>query len=496
MTTSERVTTATHASVHATGRRPGAALACVVLVVALLVRAPIAEDWDGLGFVSAVKTFDLAAFSPHPPGYPVYVAVLRLAALLFRDPALAGAVVSAVSGALCAYYTFSILAPRVGLIPAWCGASCGALGSLVLRAASQVGTEALGLAFLLLALSLAQSGPADDVRPDPGARQRTAMWVGLVCGLGLGVRLSWWPLYLGMLALVMRRALPRAFTGLFVGVLAWAVPLALFVGPRRLIGLLAAHGEGHAQRFGRTLLHDGDVGGHLAALARDLIADGLGVDLSALGLGIAVVAALGFARFVSMWANGALRPPTALALALLSYGVFVLVFQNVIESPRHLIPIVYAGCVAAGVGLSASSPRLAGRAAHAPSIMGALLALLLGARGASDARARAAEPPLGAQVVAFARAQPGFEVGDVAIFGGDSARFAIVAGLPGGYAESVGDVGLALGSMQRLPATTLVTSELVSDPRLRSLPVEKTVCRPARLDRRHGCLRIYKLTSR
>lgn len=476
----------------------GIAIACAVLLLELLVRAPGPEDWDGIGFVSSVRTFDLAAFSPHPPGYPVYVALLRVVSWVVGDPALAGAVLSALAAALCAHCTFRLLALRLGPHVAAVGALCGAAPSLLLRSGSQVGTEATALAFLMGAIFFALRQP-EAPRPDRDAARRAALLFGLLAGLGLGVRLSWWPLFAGVLVLARPHARIRALASAGVGVLAWAIPLAIVVGPGHLVTLLAAHGEGHAQRFGRTLLHDGDVTGHLAAVARDMVADGLGVDVTALGLAIALLAALGLARFVRLWANGALMPRTSIALALLAYGVFVLLFQNVIESPRHLLPVVYAVGAAAGVAIAVPWQASA-RGVSVGRALGTALVVLLLLRGMSDARARSIEPPLGAQVVSLARAEPvapgGLERGEVAIFGGDSARFAIAAGIPGGYAENLGDVTLGLGSMQRLPTSVLVTSEVEVDGRGRALVRVATVCRPPRLDRKHHCLDVYRLNPR
>jgi hypothetical protein len=447
------------------------AIATLVLALALLVRAPGPEDWDGIGFLSSITRFDLAAFSPHPPGYPVYVVLLRAVAAVVRDATFAGALLSALAVALCAHCTFRILEPRVGIFGAAVGALAGAAPSLLLRSGSQVGTEATALAFLVGAVFF-------------GLREtrRAAITLGVLVALGVGVRLSWWPLFLGVLALAPKPARIPALLASIVAGLSWSAPLALVVGPRALVTLLTAHGEGHAQRFGRTLLHDGDVVGHAAALARDLTADGLGIDATPLGLAIAVVAVIGAARFVTLWANGVLVPRTSIVLSLLAYALFVFLFQNVIESPRHLVPIVYACSVAAGVALarSWSSPVLT----RATPVAFVVLLLL---RGTSDARARTTEPPLGAQIVALATRDGGT---NAAIFGGDSARFAIAAGVAGGYAENLGDVTLALGGMQHLPATVFVTSEVHIDARL---PRVATVCRPPRLDRKHRCLDVYEL---
>src|SRR5690348_14579429 len=54
-------------------------------------RPHAADSWDEVGFMRAVHDFDLAAFQPHFPGYPVYVALCKLV----RVPALVSATASA-----------------------------------------------------------------------------------------------------------------------------------------------------------------------------------------------------------------------------------------------------------------------------------------------------------------------------------------------------------------------------------------------------------------
>ena len=56
-----------------------------LLLLLLAVSAPPwPDDWDGLGFLASIKKFDMDHFAPHPPGYPVYVALLR--ASLYYPP--------------------------------------------------------------------------------------------------------------------------------------------------------------------------------------------------------------------------------------------------------------------------------------------------------------------------------------------------------------------------------------------------------------------------
>ena len=56
------------------------------------------DDWDGLGFLSSVRHFDLKTFAPHPPGYPVYVALLKVASVISLDPIDAARVVAGMTG--------------------------------------------------------------------------------------------------------------------------------------------------------------------------------------------------------------------------------------------------------------------------------------------------------------------------------------------------------------------------------------------------------------
>jgi protease I len=60
------------------------------------------DDYDAIGFVLALDDYDLGRMQPHPPGYPVYVALGRAAHVLVGSPLAAATLVSAVSAAVTA----------------------------------------------------------------------------------------------------------------------------------------------------------------------------------------------------------------------------------------------------------------------------------------------------------------------------------------------------------------------------------------------------------
>src|ERR671912_1163157 len=62
--------------------RPVAWLAGLALIFALAhvpFLAPSLEDIDSVNFALGVRDFDVAAHRPHPPGYPVYIFLGKIA---------------------------------------------------------------------------------------------------------------------------------------------------------------------------------------------------------------------------------------------------------------------------------------------------------------------------------------------------------------------------------------------------------------------------------
>ena len=76
----------------------------LLLIVALLLYLPLMscslDEWDSYNFAFALKAYDVLRHQPHPPGYPLYVFVGRIALYLVGNPLTALTIVSAISGAL------------------------------------------------------------------------------------------------------------------------------------------------------------------------------------------------------------------------------------------------------------------------------------------------------------------------------------------------------------------------------------------------------------
>jgi hypothetical protein len=447
------------------------------------------DDWDGIGFVESVRDFDVARFRPHPPGYPVYVALLRVAAPFVSTP-MRACVLVAVASAIVGVAFVWAAASRAGERAAWMTAILVAIAPGVWRACSGVGSEAPALACAaacvwgLLASRTAKFGPP--------------LWgwiaLGVGAGLGLGVRLSWTPIYLGALAVAPRGSRLRAWTAAGAACLAWAVPFVACEGPRRLVGLYAEHFAGHSARWGGTIVtQPGNV--RLLWLARDLFIDGEGMGGDWLGLLIGALVAIASVQAVIAWRTTGARGAAKTTALVLPYAVWIGIGQNLRDQPRHVLPLV--ALVAAGMALPAAVTRAALPVACA-------LAMALSVRTAVDAHARRTIPPAGQQLVDLARQQP--LPNRLAVFGGASARFFETTELAANAmaAGSLGDILMDLTRADELPTRVWVTSEVggVTEspwplilPRAEgdtaTLEPVANLCRPPRIDRRMPCLGVF-----
>jgi hypothetical protein len=428
------------------------------------------DDWDGLGFVAAVRAFDMDHFAPHAPGYPVYVAMLKVAAAIVRDPFRAAIAVSVLCGVGAAAFAYGAAARTFGRARGVAMSLAVVATPLAWRSASGVACES---AALLFALACAF-----------GLAQRRGLVLGLAAGLGMGARLSWAPLYLALALLTPRGTRARAAAGLALGVIAWVVPLVLVVGARHLEVLYATHLAGHTLRWGGTAIADPGAS-RIGYFFRDVLVDGLGVGDDGLGLVIAFLAAVVGGYGLIEWRRTGFRHWQRVALALGPYAAWIALGQNLRQQPRHALPIVVA--LAAAIALAAFDSERTRR-------LGVALASLLFARTAQDAWARKETPPAGAQIVNAVRELP--RPDRTLVFGGPSVRFFEDTDLApfARAAGTWGDVRIALGRANELPARVLVTSEIEAE-RAPPYPTRpwRTFCRPERIERRAPCVRVVEL---
>lgn len=412
-----------------------AGLAVAVLASRLPWLPTALVDHDAVNFARGLSDFDLAAHSPHFPGYPVFMALARLAHLAGLPEAAALALPGMVAAALAAAAVLVVVQRRSGSPAAWVTAGIYATLPGPWLADMTPLSDSLGLHGVTLVLLAAAYG---------GPRARIAAAAGV--GLLLGVRLSWAPLLapLGLLGLWRSGDARERATQLVAGgaaVLAWLIPLTIAAGGAgALLEVALTFTGGHLTTWGNTALSAGadGPGGRLAAMAWNLF-------VHATGVGALLLIPLAATR-------GSARPDWTLLTLAVPYLLWILLAQNP-DKPRHVLPLIPLLVLLAAPGVATWAGRL-GRYRGALALAPALVLAATAPRLATVA----AELPAPLQAVRWVTAHHSPE--HLQIYAGDD------AGLWRWYAPAwrsvmvrgAGDIERDARERGNTPGTVLVTS--------------------------------------
>ncbi|WP_331119254.1 glycosyltransferase family 39 protein [Archangium sp.] len=331
-------------------------------VVARVLALPrLLPDLDAVNFARSLNGFDLAAQAPHFPGYPVYVALARLASAAGAPEVLALTLPGLVLGALAIGVLGLVLRPYLGATGALVGAALLALLPLPVLFGAIPGSDGTGLALLVLA-ACAVLGASDSA-------PRAAVLAGALVGVALGARPSFLPALLGLALVVPRGRRLAALVGSGLGVAAWFLPLVVLTGPAELVRIGSGFLRGHAGEWGGTVAVRPELGWRLEHFGFDILAAGFGLPWPGLGNEVLPVQAgrlllaLGLGATLVVLVRSALRGALStgerrvalLALALgVPYGAWMFLGQNLLKA-RHALPVVLALALLMAVGMAVLS---------------------------------------------------------------------------------------------------------------------------------------------
>ncbi len=341
-----------------------AALALLFLAAHLLFLPPTLEDIDSINFALGVADFDVARHQPHPPGYPVFIALGKASTGLLRAAGVPApeprglAILSAFSGAALIAFLF-VLFRALGARPSPAdsarrdeatGVSRGrevggewlALWATVFTACSPLFwftalrplSDMTGLALAVAAQALIVSAIARQ-----GA-SRELILGGFIAGLAIGIRsqtllltapLLGLALVMPQLGLRLKDRVAAAGAAIIGGVV-WGIPLIVASGG--LVSYAAALGTQAGEDFSGVVML---WRVHTARAALDAILSSFLWPWGCLVVGgiVMAIAAVGCARLA--W-----RTPRTLGLLLVAfvpYAIFHLLFQETV-TVRYALPLV------------------------------------------------------------------------------------------------------------------------------------------------------------
>jgi hypothetical protein len=314
--------------------RPVAATLAIVFLAAHLPFLPASpEDLDSINFALGLRHFDVARHQPHPPGYPVYIAIGKVVHAVVPAEVRALSAVSSLAGGL---GVLALLALFSRIDPGWPGRwSMAAVlvtttSPLYWFTAARPLSDVPGLAAALAVQAFTLSAA--------GAPRLIAASV--LAGLATGLRSQVGCLTVPLLVFVVLRhpapgrvrRLAGAVAGFLAGCALWALPLvALNGGPASYWRALFA--QGAEDLAGVQMLWTTPTLRQLAlALYYAFVAPWAAWQIAA---GVLVLAVSG----VAIMYRRAAGPLTILAVAFVPYFVFDVLFQETVTT-RYALPLV------------------------------------------------------------------------------------------------------------------------------------------------------------
>lgn len=370
-----------------------AALALVFALAHVPFLAPSLEDIDSVNFALGVRDFDVASHRPHPPGYPVYIALGKTAAAIVgvtsasapsMIEAKALSVLSLLAG-LCAivalYKVFASLGDALSAIAATALTVCCPLfWYMAVRPMSDLPGLAAALASqacLLAAWRHQRPGADGDRRLAPAAMAASGRMIvagAFIAALAIGVRSQTMWLTLPLLVVVLFDRIGRGVAGaligvtvmLFTGGLVWGLPLLVASGGPQ--AYLAALGTQAGEDFtsGEMLYTNPSPRAAAFALIRTFVHPW---DSPALAAVVLVLAAAGVVQVV-MRDRRSLAPLLAMSGP---YLAFHLLLQDT-SFVRYALPLVPPAAFLAMRGVALFSTSAVPVAAAAISVAGVAVA--------------------------------------------------------------------------------------------------------------------------
>jgi hypothetical protein len=329
-------------------------LASVVLSVVLVIRLPFIGDfpdgWDGADFILGIQKFDIHQQRPHFPGYPVYMLLAKAFKAVGFSYHPAALLPGLVMQCLMIFFlwikrdsrnSFSWFDKITLLVLLLCHPMIS-LWSL------KVGTETLGNSLLVICTIFF---PA--FYRQPGEKKDSFFLHGILFGLLLGVRLSYWPFLISFFGLALFLQVGRSnildmIKGNICGIGVWLIPLIFISGGPYFYITAKKFIYGHFFRWGNTAFTFSAMGARLKLFIWACLTHALAgpwKDLSWIryisglfGFGLALY---GFIFY----------PKKKLILFMvLPYLVWLFFFQN-LTHPRHFYPLALAFIWCCMVGL-------------------------------------------------------------------------------------------------------------------------------------------------
>ncbi len=320
------------------------ALSVVFLVLYLSTLSMTLEEEDSAHFALALTDFNVTKYQPHPPGFPVYVALGKAFFSLTGNGVTALTSMSAVFGALSFLVTYLLFREMAGREKAIAASLLTAVTPLFWLNSLKALSDMAGLFFVLLALLMMYKYMRN-------GSSMLFLTSAFLSGISLGVRIhSAFILIPVMLCVTFTRKSDfrtnlNASMLFAMGALAWFIPILIMTGPGNYLSVAFSQLGERVGRPEMSLIGTGSLPSDSLAKAGETIYyflfGGYGINLGGMGiLSIVLLSVMVLLMILSVklfdWKNPNLRFVFS-ALVLYIPVVFIMLPAS---NPRYFLALV------------------------------------------------------------------------------------------------------------------------------------------------------------
>lgn len=306
---------------------------------------------DSIDFALGLRDYDISLHQPHFPGYPVYLFFSWLCLKLLHREVWALMMPGILFGSLTIYPLYALAIKMFSQRVAILTAGLYILNPLCWLQAERPTSDATGMFFIIVSACFLYR--VVDIHNNSSAgKGRYLFWGCLVLGLGLGVRLSYFPFAAMGIGITFYITIKRVYMnargifyglfGFFIGVCLWLIPQISYVGlySFRLNGFSFV--QGHFSDWGGSVFTFSGWG-RIVCLIKSITEYGLGVwwqDTSFLRLIPFSIMVISFLYpYYSIKRYRYDNRVLFFGLFIIPYMIWVVIGQNV-ANPRHILPVL------------------------------------------------------------------------------------------------------------------------------------------------------------
>lgn len=207
-------------------------------VLRIALHSQYLDDWDSIQFVLALKEYSIPAHQPHPPGYPIYVLLGKIANTVIGSGQHSFIVISATFGSLSLIPTYYLgkylFNEKVGILAAF----ILSLTPAALLFSEVVMSDIVSMFFIVLTLCLLYVGIENDI----------CLYIGsFILGITIGVRQTDFLLLpVFFFILYYKRNIKKGILSSFIAIFAiliWLVPVLIITGPEAFLNAQRSQGN-------------------------------------------------------------------------------------------------------------------------------------------------------------------------------------------------------------------------------------------------------------